>query len=120
MEWGTFVTDGWSSGSVWVAGTFLERLTGLRHRGGDHGMLIKGQSVHGFGMREPLLVVGLDERRTVVRFRVLFPYRVVWIRPAVEILELPVGREPPPAGAVLTWERGGPADLVRNTHRQSE
>ena len=83
MEWGTFATDGWESESVWVASTFLERLKGLRASDGDHGMLIKGQSVHGFGMREPLLAIGLDERRTVVGFRVLFPHRVVWIRRAV-------------------------------------
>ncbi len=117
MEWGTFTTDGWSSGLVWVASTFLERLKGLQHRGDNYGMLIKGPSVHGFGMREPLLAIGLDERRTVVGYRILVPRRVVWIRRAAEMLELPVGRQPPPAGAVLTWERGGSADLVRNTHR---
>ena len=83
-------------------------------------MLIKGGSVHGFGMREPLLAVGLDDRTRVVGFRVLFPRRVVWIRGATQILELPVETMPPPHGAVLTWDRGGSPDSVRNTHRQPE
>jgi uncharacterized membrane protein (UPF0127 family) len=120
MECGTFCCDGWESGPVLVAHTFADRLKGLRHSSDDYGMLIKGPSVHGFGMKEPLLVIGLGERSTVVGYRTLFPRRVVWIRRAVEILELPVGLQPPSAGAVLTWERGGPADLVRNTHRKSE
>jgi uncharacterized membrane protein (UPF0127 family) len=120
MEWGTFTTGGWFSPAVLVAGTFLERLKGLRHRSEGYGMLIEGQSVHGFGMREPLLAIGLDRGRRVVGFRVLHPHRVVWIRGAREIVELPIGSLPPPQGVVLTWERGGPADLVRNSHRKSE
>ena len=83
-------------------------------------MLITGRSVHGFGMREPLLAIGLDDRTKVVGFRVLFPRRVVWIRGATRILELPVEARPPPHGAVLTWDRGGSPDFVRNTHRQPE
>ena len=71
-------------------------------------------------MREPLLVIGLDQRRTVVAIRILIPHRVVWIRGAREILELPVSVLPPQQGAVLTWARGGSADPVRNTHRQPE
>lgn len=120
MECGAFRCDGWESGPVLMTHSFVERFIGLRASDGDHGMLIRGRSVHGFGMREPLLAIGLDGGRRVVGFRVLFPHRVVWIRRAKEILELPVGRQPPPVGAVLTWERGGSADLVRNTHRQSE
>lgn len=103
-----------------VAHTFAEHLIGLRHHSDGYGMLIKGASVHGFGMREPLLAIGLDDRRRVVGFRMLVPRRVVWIRRATEILELPIGPLPPPHGRVLTWSRGGSPDLVRNTYRQPE
>jgi len=120
MEWGTFTIGGWSSPTVLVAGTFLERLQGLRYRSEGYGMLIRGGSVHGFGMRKPLLAIGLDGRRRVVGFRILHPRRVVWIRGAREVVELPIGPLPPPPGVVLTWESGGSADLVRNTHRKPE
>ncbi|HUP18229.1 MAG TPA: hypothetical protein VM848_19545 [Acidimicrobiia bacterium] len=119
MESGAFRCDGWESGPVLVAQTFAERLKGLRYRSDGQSMLIRGMSVHGFAMREPLLAVGLDRGQRVVGFRVLYPRRVIWIRRAAQILELPIDEEPPPDGAVLTWERGGPADLVRNSYRQS-
>lgn len=119
MEWGTFATDGWSSPPVWVARTFRQQWKGLTPRAAGQGMLIRGRSVHGFGMRESLLVVGLDDRRCVIGSRILFPRRVVWIRRAKHILELEVGL-PPPQGAVLTWVGGGSSDSLRNTHRQPE
>jgi hypothetical protein len=120
VECGVFRCDGWESGPVLVAQRYAERLKGLRASDADRGMLIKGQSVHGFGMRAPLLAIGLDGRRRVVGFRILHPYRVVWIRGAREIVELPIGPLPPPPGVVLTWERDGSADLVCNTHRKPE
>lgn len=120
MEFGVFRCDAWESGPVLVAHSFAERLIGLRGPNAGCGMLIRGRSVHGFGMKEPLLVVGLDRERRVVGFRILRPRRVVFMRGAREIVELPIGPLPPPRGVVLTWERGGSADLVRNTHRKSE
>ena len=120
MESGALRCDGWESGPVLVAHTFVERFTGLRTSDADQGMLIRRRSVHGFGMRKTLLVIGLDRERRVVGFRVLCPRRVVWIRRARAILELPIDGEPPPAGAVLTWAHGGSADLMRNTYRQPE
>jgi hypothetical protein len=82
-------------------------------------MLIPGATVHGIGMKEPLLVVGLDAGERVVGLGTLLPGRVVWIRKAKQMLELPAALVPPPEGAVLTWVSGGPPDSVRNTHRQS-
>lgn len=119
MECGAFRCDGWESGPVLAAHSFRDRLVGLHASSSGFGMLIRGRSVHGFGMREPLLAIGLDAGRRVVGFRILRPHRVIWFQEVRAILELSVGSQPPPAGAVLTWERGGPADLVRNTHRQS-
>jgi hypothetical protein len=118
VKWGTVTSGDWSSTPVWIAKTFRQRWKGLTPTSDGHGMLMKGRSVHGFGMREPLLAVGLDDQTRVVGFRVLFPRRVVWIRGATRILELPVGAMPPPHGAVLTWERGGSPDSVRNPDRQ--
>jgi hypothetical protein len=81
-------------------------------------MLIRGRSVHGFGMKEPLLAIGLDKWRRPVGFRVLYPRRIVLIRRAHEIVELPIGSRPPPQGVVLTWEHGGSTGSMCNTHRE--
>ena len=81
--------------------------------------MIDGRSVHGFGMKEPLLVVGLDAQRGVVGFRTMPPCRVVCFARAVQILELPAGQPPPAQGAVLSWVRGGTADPLRNADRKS-
>jgi hypothetical protein len=120
VQWGTFTTAGWSSPPVWVAQSFLQRWKGLRPTADGLGMLIRGRSVHGFGMKEPLHVVGLNARRCVVGVRILHPRHLAIVRGARHILELPIDGEPPPAGAVLTWARGGSPDLVRNTNRQPE
>jgi hypothetical protein len=82
-------------------------------------MLIAGRSVHSLGMKEPLVVVGLDTQRGVVGIRNLPPGRITWFQGAVQILELPGGQEPPPQGAVLSWVRGGTFDPLRNPHRKS-
>ena len=119
MESGSFVADDWSSPPVLVAHTFGQRWKGLKPRSLGIGMLIRGGSVHGFGMKEPLLVVGLDPERRVVGWETLLPGRFIRIGTAVEILELPAGAQPPPEGAVLTWVGAGPADRLRNPHRQS-
>ena len=76
--------------------------------------------MHGFGMREPLLAVGLDRDLRVVGCQMLHPCRVVWITGAREIVELPVGTLPPPQGVVLTWESGRSAGLMRNADWKSE
>jgi len=120
VERGAFHCGEWASGPVWIAHTFFERLTGLRFSSDGYGMLIGGRSVHSFGLREPLLVIGLGQGRTVIGHRILTPHRVVWIPRAREMLELPLSVLPPLQGAVLTWARGGSTDPVRNTHRQPE
>ena len=118
MEWGAFVVGDWTSPRIWVADTFCQRWRGLRPSAEGVGMLIDGRSVHGFGMTEPLLVVGLDGHHRVVGFRTLGPRRIICFVGAVQILELPAGHHPPPEGAVLSWVRGGKADPLRNPHRK--
>ena len=118
MEWGTFQTDGWSSPTVRVARTFRERFNGLRPRPSGQGILLPGRSVHGFGMKERLLVVGLDDGARVIGVRILFPRRFAAIPGAHHILELPIEQKAPRQGAVLTWVGGGSPDCLRNTDRQ--
>lgn len=120
MEWGTFSTRDWSSPPVLVARTFRQRKKGLKPTAGGMGMLIRGRSVHGLGMREPLLAIGLDRERRVVGVRILRPRHLVFIRTARHIMELPIATLPPPRGVVLTWEGGGSAGHVCNTNRKLE
>jgi hypothetical protein len=64
-------------------------------------MMFRASSVHGFGMRSDLLVVGLDDRFTVISVLVLRPRRVIWLRGARWILEMPPKAAPPPVGSRL-------------------
>ena len=119
MPWGTFSCNDWSSPQVRVADTFYQRWKGLRPRPAGQGLLMRGRSVHGFGMKEPLFIVGLDAQGRVVGIRILFARRFAFVRGARHLLELPIDAEVPPRGAVLTWVGGGSPDSLRNTHRQS-
>lgn len=115
MEWGTLAGGDWTSPRIFVADTFLRRWLGLRPRPGGMGILIAGRSVHGLGMKEPLVVVGLDARGCVIGTGNLLPRRIMWFKGAAQILELPSGQEPPPEGAVLSWVRGGTVDSDRKS-----
>jgi hypothetical protein len=95
-----FTTDGWTSGPVLVAGSFLERWRGLR-RIRCVGLIVPGCSVHGFGIDRPLSVVGVGRHGTVVGVRRLRPGGVVWIRGARRMIELEAGRPLPPDGAFV-------------------
>jgi uncharacterized membrane protein (UPF0127 family) len=119
VEVGEFVGDGWSSGTVVVARTFLQRWRGLRPRTEGSGMVFRTRSVHGFGMKEPLLVIGLDAQGRVTQTRILRPRSGLFLTGARHILELPLDREPPPVDAVLTWVDAGSVDSLRHTDRQS-
>jgi hypothetical protein len=93
--------DGWSSGPVWVAAGFARRWRGLRGREEGAALLLSGCSVHGVGMRRPLWTVGLDVAGLVVGVRRLDPGRLVWMRGAAWVLELPIERLPPAVGATV-------------------
>ncbi|HSL26058.1 MAG TPA: hypothetical protein VLA54_07215 [Acidimicrobiia bacterium] len=122
MQVGELGGQGWSSGPVVRAVTFYQRWQGLRRRLREHGLLIRGSSVHGFGMREPLLAIGLDRHRAVMRVGLLRPARIVWFRGAVEVLELAADAPMPPVGTVLTWRdashRRRPPDPLRHPDRE--
>lgn len=92
--------EGWSSGPIFVAATFRERLVGLLGTDG-HGMLLRARSVHGFAMRYRIKVVALDASLKVIACSVLAPWRVLTFWEARWILELPIEQPFPKVGQVL-------------------
>ena len=122
MESGAFHGAGWQSGPVLIATSFRQRWKGLKPRANGNGMLIPGRSVHSWGMKDPLLIIGLDAQRCVVGFRALLPRRFACMPGASHILELPAEHMPPPHGSVLTWVDDGHRSLdpLRNPDRQPE
>jgi uncharacterized membrane protein (UPF0127 family) len=115
---GEFRSNGWSSGPVAVAVTFKDRWRGLRPSPADFGLLLKTRSVHSFGMKRDLLLIGLDARGTVIDTRTLRPGRIVTLPTVVFILELNGDRSPPRTGSVLTWHGAGSTDPLRHSDRQ--
>jgi len=96
-----FVAPGWSSGPVLTAGSFWQRWRGIRAAPAGTGVLIPGQSVHGFRLTTPLMVVGLDRSDCILQVSTLEPGRLVGCRGAVAMLELPMRIAIPPVGAYL-------------------
>lgn len=91
---------------VGVAVTFRERLRGLRPAPPGRGLLLRGASVHGRGMIEPLTAVFLDAFGTVLAVRCLQPGGLVRHPAAAWTLELPVSIPPPSVGARLEPRAG--------------
>jgi hypothetical protein len=100
------VKSGDWSHQVRVATGFLDRLIGLRRAPIGDSLLIRARSVHGFGMRNPLLVLGIDPDMNVIGTKTLRPRRVVGFREALYLLELPLGSNPPSAGSPIEIEHG--------------
>jgi len=84
-----------------VASGFVRRWRGLRPRFRGRGLLLPGSAVHGRGMTEELLAVGVDVEGRVVAVAYLRPGRFLWFAGAVMVAELAAGRPPPPLGAVV-------------------
>jgi hypothetical protein len=94
MEQVGLSSPGWQV-SGFLARTFLDRLLGLRRAPPGSALVMRARSVHGFGMRHPIPVVGLDEEMRVVSTRTLRPNRVMVIPSARILVELP-SRQPVP------------------------
>jgi hypothetical protein len=92
----TLETEGWVRHGVGVAGTPQFRRRGLIPRAEGRALLIRTKLVHGFGMDEPIRVVGIDSIGRVNATGLLEPRRVLFLRGASWTLELP-WREPVPA-----------------------
>lgn len=93
--------DGWCSGPVFEADRFLERWRGLRPAALGRSMLLRGDSVHGFGMRHELVVAALDRDLEVIGVGLLRPRRLVWFPGAIWMLEMPPTTKPPLVGSRL-------------------
>lgn len=75
-----------------VAEAFGERLLGLHLFAEDPAALVvPGSSVHGFGLRGPVWVVGVDEQGRGTGGRVLMPRRLVRFPGASAVVEVPAG-----------------------------
>ncbi|MGH8914897.1 MAG: DUF192 domain-containing protein [Acidimicrobiia bacterium] len=76
---------------AYLAETFADRLLGNRRAPAGAGVMIRTRSVHTFGQRSPIEVVGLDGLMRVVATRTLAPNRIGVLRSARVIVELPAG-----------------------------
>jgi hypothetical protein len=80
---------------------FHERLLGRWSPNALEALLISASSVHTFGLKEPIGVIGLDKDMTVMGNAILGPNRLVWFRGAKHILEVPVDFDLPNIGDCL-------------------
>ena len=90
----------WTAPPVRLADSFWQRWKGLRPYPGS-GLLLRGSWVHGHGLKVPLTVAALSAEGLVVSVETLRPGGRCMTRGASWMLELPVGEEPPTAGATL-------------------
>lgn len=110
---------------VEVAGTWLQRWRGLMGRS-PRPVLLRTSMVHGFWLRQPVWLVGLDDHRLVTEVRLLPRRRLAWLRGSRWIMELPGDAPLPTVGDRLAFHPDdGEADLhgrtplpVRDADRQ--
>jgi uncharacterized membrane protein (UPF0127 family) len=81
-----------------MARTFSDRLLGVWRVPAGSVVILPVTSVHSFGRRRPLDLVGIDAGMTVVATMTLPPNRVTFIPSARMIVELPVGSPLPEVG----------------------
>lgn len=81
-----------------MARSFADRLLGVWRAPEGSAVVIETRSVHSFGRRQPLEVVGLDAEMKVVSIMTLRPNRVVVLPTARIIVELPEGCPVPDHG----------------------
>jgi hypothetical protein len=90
-------TADWAA-TGYLARTFADRLLGVRRVPDGTTVVLPVASVHGFGRRRALQVVGLDEASRVVALKTLEPNRIVVIPRARMIIETPIGGPLPALG----------------------
>ena len=99
-------TSSWRSGPVKTASTFYERWKGLRGAESGTSILIETSTVHSFGLSEPFTAVGISYDMRVIGSRTVGPRRVVLMRGAKWILEIPANAEVPADGVLVEVQRG--------------
>jgi uncharacterized membrane protein (UPF0127 family) len=87
-------TADWSAGGYLAAG-FVDRLLGIRRVPPGKAIVLPTRSVHSFGQRDPIEIVGLDGAMRVVATRTLKPRRIGVLPSARMIIELPAGSRVP-------------------------
>jgi hypothetical protein len=90
-------TADWAA-SAYLARTFIDRLLGVWRVPEGSTVLLPVSSVHSFGRRRPLEVVGLDALMRVTSSRTLRPNRVVVMPGARMVIEAPAGEPLPSLG----------------------
>lgn len=106
MDRVTLVTEGWASDGVFAASSFLERWRGVKGLPDGSRLLLTARSVHGFGLKSPLLVAAIGGDMRVSDVEILRPGRVLSYPRARFILEMPLEGTPPPVGSVLEIHPG--------------
>lgn len=101
MERITLAAEGWPAQQAFLATSFLERWRGTKPLPEGASLLLRTSSVHGFGLRDPLLLVAIDERMEVSAVEKLEPGAIAWFWRARFIIEMPVSTRPPTLGARL-------------------
>jgi len=100
MERVRLSTEDWKV-SGYMARTLADRFLGVRRAPPGSVVVIPARSVHGFGLGQPLEVVGLDAGMRVVATVTLRPNRIVVFPAASLIVELPSGRPVPEPGDLV-------------------
>jgi len=91
----------WAFDDISLAVGFSARLVGMRRKDID-AVLLPVRSIHTWGMRQPIRVIGIDASGVVIATAVVGPRSVVRWKVARWILELPEGVPPPPIGHACT------------------
>lgn len=89
-----------------VAESFIDSLVGVHAVSPDvDALVIPGNSVHGFTLRRPMWVFGVDDGGDSFEGRVLHPRRVVRFRSARAVIEFPNGLtcEAPHESHTIRW-----------------
>ena len=96
-----FRCGGWAIDDIRLAVGFRARLVGVRRKDIDT-MLLPVRSIHTWGMRQPIRVIGIDASGVVIATAVVGPRSVVRWTAARWILEVPEEVPPPPIGHACT------------------
>ena len=91
-------SEDWSTPADFAVG-FTDRLLGNLRSGAGTSVVLRAKTVHSFGQRQPIEIVGLDRNMRVVAARTLPPNRIVVLPAAKLIVELPAGSPLPGVAA---------------------
>lgn len=83
---------------MYRAGSFMDRYLGLKRAGP---VLMRAQSVHGFGMDRPFQAVGLSSALAVKAVKMVEPNRIAIFPGCRYVLELPLSVSAPDLGTEL-------------------